>query len=170
MTPNVKPIPAVLFVGGLAAILAYAQFPPGRPALAQLTTNASGALEWIVPTNAPVAPAAVVPQPRSGFLSPGETSRVLVSLLDAHMAAAEHGWTPREVAADRFRELETKLVEVLVYAPLSDLERETMTSEARLLRETVADQAQVIRQMESDQTRMRVEIERLRRLSPKQEK
>jgi len=165
-----KPIPAILFVGCLAALLVAAQTPPGRPALARLTTNAVGELEWIVPTNAPVAPAPVVPPPRSGFLSPGETSRVLVSLLDAHMAAAEHGWTPREVAADRFRELETKLVEVLVYAPLSDLERETMTAEARLLRETVSDQAKVIRDLGAERTRLLVEIERLRRLSPKQEK
>jgi len=114
--------------------------PPATLALAQLTTNANGQIEWIAKTNTP--PVATVPMVVRPYLTPDADSRVYTTLLDSHMEAAKRNW------------IEERLVELVVFALFSDFERATNEAVTRDLR--------VQLQARDTRIRLQAEVESLR--------
>lgn len=152
---NTKP----LILSLILAVCTFAQAPVSGPKLAVLTTNEVGELVYVPKTNAPTPPTTTLSSP---FLTPAESSKALVSLLDSHMEAVRRGWTNPEESASQYRWLEQRLIEVIFYAPMSDMERELARIEERRLREEIRLRDVTIANLRSDRIRLQVEIQRLR--------
>lgn len=140
--------------------LAVVGSPPVRVPLADLSTNAAGQVEWVVQS-----------RPRrdrptlstlSHTISPEVSAQVYTALLNSHMEAVRLGWVSEDDGVGRYGWIESRLVNLLVYAPLPDWERAANDAEIRALRDTVTHQNVRIADLEAARSRLQAEVGRLR--------
>lgn len=152
----------------LSAACAIAQAPtnpaPSAPkAVAVLQTNWEGGVEWVIRTNH-------VARANTEFLTPQQTARVFVSLLDAHMVAVQYQWvTPPESRA-RYHELVERLIQTTLYAPMSDQERHAAELRERELLEAIRIRDVEIAGLKAARVRLTNEVARLKRELERREK
>ncbi len=136
--------------------LVWAQESRSTPPMAVLQTNWDGSLEWVLRTNAPV-------RTNREYLSPSETARVYVSLLDAHMAAVSYQWVVTPESRRRYEEYVDRLIQATWTAPMSDQERHAAELRERELRQTLEDRDRAIATLQATRVRLTNEIARLNR-------
>lgn len=95
---------------------------------------------------------------QTNYLSPEMATKAYVSLLDAHMEAARRGWVDPQTSHSHYLHLSGKLIEVTLYTPLSDWERESMRLEARQLRARVAELEALLRAANTEVQRLQEQL------------
>lgn len=163
MNRDIPILGAVLTALAVGGAVTWSQSPTNAPAMAVIQTNWDGTISWVVRTN-------VVMRTNTEFLSPSETARVYVSLLDAHMAAVQYQWVVKPESQRRYEEYVDRLVQATAVAPMSDAERHAAELRERELREAIRVRDVEIAGLKAYRVRLTNEIARLKREIERREK